>query len=85
MLQDHFIQIISMELCSSDLLLHYLFLLFRSGMRGVIPLLPQYVFMAWCLVKHRDFTFYTFYLYSGQECVELYLHSPIRFRGVVLT
>jgi len=19
---------------------------------------PQYVFMAWCLVKHRDFTFY---------------------------
>jgi hypothetical protein len=25
-------------------------------MRGVIPPLPQYVFMAWCLVKHRDFT-----------------------------
>jgi hypothetical protein len=23
-------------------------------MRGAIPLLPQYVFMAWCLVKHRD-------------------------------
>jgi hypothetical protein len=30
-------------------------------MRGAIPLLPQYVFIAWCLVKHRDFTF-TFYL-----------------------
>jgi hypothetical protein len=31
-------------------------------MRGAIPLLPQYVFMALCLVKHRDnftFTFYT--------------------------
>jgi hypothetical protein len=23
-------------------------------MRGTIPPLPQYVFMAWCLVKHRD-------------------------------
>jgi hypothetical protein len=29
-------------------------------MRGAIPPLPQYVFMAWCLVKHRDnFTFST--------------------------
>jgi hypothetical protein len=28
-------------------------------MRGAIPPLPQYVFMAWCLVKHRDnFTFH---------------------------
>jgi hypothetical protein len=27
-------------------------------MRGAIPPLPQYVFMVWCLVKHRDnFTF----------------------------
>jgi len=27
-------------------------------MRGAITLLPQYVLMAWCLVKHRDkFTF----------------------------
>jgi hypothetical protein len=27
-------------------------------MRGGIPPLPQYAFMAWCLVKHRDnFTF----------------------------
>jgi hypothetical protein len=23
-------------------------------MHGAIPPLPQYVFMAWCLVKHRD-------------------------------
>jgi hypothetical protein len=28
-------------------------------MRGAIPPLPLYVFMAWYLVKHRDiFTFY---------------------------
>jgi hypothetical protein len=28
-------------------------------MRGTISPFPQYVFMAWCLVKHRDnFTFY---------------------------
>jgi hypothetical protein len=27
-------------------------------MSGAIPPLPQYAFMAWCLVKHRDnFTF----------------------------
>jgi hypothetical protein len=26
----------------------------RLRMRGAIPPLPQYVFMAWCLVKHRD-------------------------------
>jgi hypothetical protein len=27
-------------------------------MRGAVPPLPQYAFMAWCLVKHRDnFTF----------------------------
>jgi hypothetical protein len=27
-------------------------------MRGAIPPLPQYAFIAWCLVKHRDnFTF----------------------------
>jgi hypothetical protein len=33
-------------------------------MRGDIPPLPQYVFMEWYLVKHRDnFTFYL-YLYS---------------------
>jgi len=28
-------------------------------MRGAIPLLPQYAFMAWCLVKQRgNFAFY---------------------------
>jgi hypothetical protein len=35
-----------------------LHLLPKSRMRGAIPPPPQYVFMAWCLVKHRDnFTF----------------------------
>jgi hypothetical protein len=29
-------------------------------MRGAIPPLPQYPFMAWCLVKHRDSFTYTF-------------------------
>jgi hypothetical protein len=36
----------------------HLHLVPRSRMRGSIPPLPQYVFMEWCLVKHRDnFTF----------------------------
>jgi hypothetical protein len=36
-------------------------------MRGAIPPLLQYAFMAWCLVKHRDkFTFYL-YLYHVNE------------------
>jgi hypothetical protein len=40
-------------------------LVLRSRMRGVIPPLPQYVFTAWYLVKHRDnFTFtFTFYFF----------------------
>jgi hypothetical protein len=29
-------------------------------MRGAIPPLPEYVFMAWWLVKHRNFTLPTF-------------------------
>jgi hypothetical protein len=33
----------------------------RSRMRGDIPPVPQYVFLAWCLVQHRDnFTFLPF-------------------------
>jgi hypothetical protein len=31
-------------------------------MQGAIPPLFQYVFMAWCLVKHKDFTFTLPYL-----------------------
>jgi len=29
-------------------------------MRAIIPLLPQYVFMAWCLVKHKDTLSFSF-------------------------
>jgi uncharacterized membrane protein YbaN (DUF454 family) len=32
-------------------------------MSGAIPPLHQYVFIAWCLVKHRDN--FTFYLLDG--------------------
>jgi hypothetical protein len=32
-------------------------LMSRLGMRGAIASLPQYLFMAWYLVKHKDFTF----------------------------
>jgi hypothetical protein len=37
-------------------------------MCGAMPPLPQYLFMVWCLFKHRDnftFTFLTFYLYRS--------------------
>jgi hypothetical protein len=34
-------------------------------MCGAIPPLPQYVFMVWCLVKHRD----NFYLYWVEDNV----------------
>jgi hypothetical protein len=37
-------------------------------MRGIIPPLPQQVFTAWYLVKHRDN--FTFYLYSLQLFLE---------------
>jgi len=36
----------------------------RSRRLGAIPLPPQYVFMAWCLGKHKDnFTFYLCFTY----------------------
>jgi len=34
-------------------------------MSGAIHPLPQYVFMAWCLVKHRDNFTFTFIIQSG--------------------
>jgi hypothetical protein len=43
----------------------YLHLAQRLRMRGSITPLPQYVFMAWCLVKHRDnFTFSKFIIFK---------------------
>jgi len=42
-------------------------------MRGAIPLLPQYVFMAWCLVKHKDnFTFTLSENTLVHKCVDQY-------------
>jgi len=44
-------------------------------MGGAVPLVPQYVFTAWCLVKHRDnFTFTT----------HLQLVLRLRMRGAIL-
>jgi hypothetical protein len=36
-------------------------------MHGAVPLLLQYVFMAWCLVKHRDFTFICLKIFGVEE------------------
>jgi hypothetical protein len=44
-------------------------------MRGAIPPLPQYAFMAWCLVKHRDNFTFTFYLVLVKFVI-LYLLIP---------
>jgi hypothetical protein len=46
-------------------------------MRGAIPLLPQYSFMAWCLVKHRDNFTFTFTL-DMKKKVPLYIVASIR-------
>jgi hypothetical protein len=38
-------------------------------MRGAMPPLRQYVFMAWCLVKHRDnFTFIVQKYIADSDC-----------------
>jgi hypothetical protein len=47
-------------------------------MRGDIPPLPQYVFMVWYLVKHKDnFTFYLYlpYSYLAAETVDLFIRE----------
>jgi len=41
-------------------------------MRGATLPVPQYVFVAWCLVKHRDsFTFYTYLLVLSRILFQL--------------
>jgi hypothetical protein len=47
-------------------------------MRGAIPPLPQYTFMAWWLVKHRDN--FTFYLYGADENLETRRRTAVRHR-----
>jgi hypothetical protein len=40
-------------------------------MSGAMHPLPQYVFMAWCLVKHRDnFTFLPFFTQNAVELLK---------------
>jgi hypothetical protein len=58
------IQWVSGALSLGDVILTtHLHIVPKSRMRGAIPPLSQYVFMLWCLAKHRDnFTFYL-YLY----------------------
>jgi len=42
----------------------HLHLVLGQRMHGAIPPLPQYAFMAWHLVKHRDnFTFMLIYIF----------------------
>jgi hypothetical protein len=47
-------------------------------MRGAIPPLPQYDFMAWCLVKHRDNFTFTLPLDQG-----IYFHKQILERDKI--
>jgi hypothetical protein len=49
-------------------------------MRGAIPLLPLYVFMAWCLIKDRD----NFILYLLYNILLEYLESRDSSVGIVL-
>jgi hypothetical protein len=51
-------------------------------MRGAMPPLPQYAFMLWCLVKHRDK--FTFYLYSPYLEAVSSIHNP-RTRPILVT
>jgi hypothetical protein len=51
----------------------HLHLVPRSQMSGAIPLLPQYIFMAWCLVKHRENFTFIFHLSWAQGKLYLYL------------
>jgi hypothetical protein len=46
-------------------------------MRGALPPLPPYLFMAWCLVKHRDNFTFTFIFKSGvafSDMMSIYDH-----------
>jgi hypothetical protein len=44
-------------------------------MNGAIPPFPQYAFMAWCLVKHRDNVTFIFYLYRQCKFTSFYILS----------
>jgi hypothetical protein len=49
-------------------------------MRGTVPPLLQYIFVAWCLVKHSDnFTFTLPFFVSVQNLKELCIASDLLF------
>jgi hypothetical protein len=50
-------------------------------MRGAIPPFPQYVLMAWCLVKYRDNFTFNFTFYHSDEVSALENHSVPGGRG----
>jgi hypothetical protein len=47
----------------------------RPGIRGAIPPLPLYVFMALCLVKHRDNFTFTFTFSSKFTLIQLICYN----------
>jgi hypothetical protein len=62
--------------CETDTHLH---LVPRSRMQDAITPLPQYVFMAWCLVKHRDNFSVTFDDSKKRVSVALFVEFGQRF------
>jgi len=51
-------------------------------MRGAVTPLPQYVFLAWCLVKQRDnCTFYLYYYYYYYYRIMPYVCYTLRFEA----
>jgi hypothetical protein len=45
---------------------------------------PQYIFMAWCLVKHRDFSFTFYLLHKKSEISQLLKFSEPHSRILIL-
>jgi hypothetical protein len=57
----------------------------RSRMSGDVPPLPQYVFMAWCLVKRRDNFTFTFNRVSYNQGLERQVHfMPHLYLDIVI-
>jgi len=54
-------------------------------MCGAIPPLPQHVFVAWCLVKHRDnFIFYQYLSTEPYDSQDRFLPRPNSVERVLL-
>jgi len=50
-----------------------------------MPLLPQYVFMAWCLVKHRDNLIFTNRVLKVVVCCDSVITNMATMRNVEVT